>query len=107
MNSAQLTTGLAQAEDAAKILELNKLEYGINDILATPADFDWRCNQNPAGRAIIPVIRNGRHDVAGFIWVVPLRLRIKGQDRVVATGTNLVIQPEYRNTFAYIKLIRR
>jgi hypothetical protein len=45
--------------------------------------------------------------VVGFIWIVPLHLRIKGQDRLAATGTNLVIHPEYRDTFGYPKLLRR
>jgi GNAT superfamily N-acetyltransferase len=107
MQSSRVTAGLAREKDIDRILELNKLEYGPDDILATRADFDWRRDQNPAGRAIIPVIRDRQDEVVGFIWVVPLRVRVKGQDYSGATGTNLVVHPEYRNTFGYIKLIRR
>jgi len=107
MDLQQVTASLARIEDTDAILELNVLEYGPGDILATRADFAWRHDQNPAGQAIIPVIRDDQDKVVGFIWLVPLRLRIKGQDHLAATGTNLVIHPEYRNTFGYTKLIRR
>ncbi|MBN1219956.1 MAG: GNAT family N-acetyltransferase [Anaerolineae bacterium] len=107
MTPHRMTAGLAQPGDQDQILELNRREYGVNDILATPADFDWRFSQNPAGQAIVPVIRNDQGDVVGFLWVVPLRMRVRRQNYLAATGTNLVIQPEYRNTFAYAKLLRR
>jgi hypothetical protein len=101
-----ITASFAQEKDVDKILELNRLEYGLSDILTTPEDFAWRCDQNPAGQAIIPVIRNNHDEVVGFIWIVPLRIRVEGQDYLAATGTNLFIRPEYRNTFGYTKLIR-
>ena len=107
MHPQQVTADLARTEDADAILKLNRLIYGPSDILATQADFAWRCNQNPAGQAAIPVIRDRRGQVVGFIWLVPLHMCIKGQNRLGATGTNLVIHPEYRNSFAYIKLIRK
>jgi hypothetical protein len=107
MRPIHINADLGRADDASGILELNGLEYGAHDILATHADFVWRRDQNPAGQAIIPVVRNERGTVFGFIWIVPLHLRIKGQDRLAATGTNLVIHPEYRNTFGYPKLLRR
>jgi len=107
MKSDRIIADLGRADDVDRILELNRLEYGGGDILATRADFAWRYNQNPAGQAIVPVIRDERHSVVGFIWIVPLHLRIKGQNRRAATGTNLVIHPEHRNTFGYPKLLRR
>jgi GNAT superfamily N-acetyltransferase len=105
----QLTASLARQDDhdIDQILALNKLEYGADDVLATRADFVWRHDQNPAGQAIIPVIRDRRGDVVGFIWLVPLQIRVKGQDYLAGTGIHLVIQPEYRRTFGYVKLIRR
>jgi hypothetical protein len=104
----KVVADLYRAGDEADILALNRMEYGPTDILATPEDFDWRYAQNPAGQAIIAVVRDGdSHSVVGFIWIVPLRIRVKGQDRLAATGTNLVIHSEYRNTFGYTKLIRR
>lgn len=107
MQRQQVTADLARPEDADAILELNRLIYGPGDVLATRADFAWRCNQNPAGQATIPVIRDQQGEVAGFIWLVPLHMCIKGQNRLGAAGTNLVIHPEHRNSFAYIKLIRK
>ena len=107
MRPDHIIADLGRADDANRILELNGLEYGPDDILATHADFAWRRDQNPAGQAIIPVVRDERGTVIGFIWIVPLHLRIKGQDRLAATGTNLVIHPEYRDTFGYLKLLRR
>jgi GNAT superfamily N-acetyltransferase len=107
MNPQQVTADLARIEDTDTILELNKLEYGPSDVLVTRTDFGWRHDQNPAGQAIIPVIRDDQDRVVGFIWLVPLRLRIKGQAHLAATGTNLVIHPDHRNTFGYTKLIRR
>ena len=103
----QVNAGLAGVVDRDRILELNKLEYGPSDILATHTDFTWRCDQNPAGKAIIPAIRDSQGHVVGSIWIVPLRIRFNKQIYLAATGTNLVIKPEYRNTFAFIKLIRR
>jgi len=107
VRSDHIIADLGRADDADRILELNRLEYGPGDILATRVDFAWRYNQNPAGQAIVPVIRDERGTVIGFIWIMPLYLRIKGQDRLAATGTNLVIHPKYRVTFGYLKLLRR
>ena len=107
MHAQQVTADLARPEDADAILTLNRLIYGPNDILATRADFAWRCDQNPAGQAAIPVVRDRQGQVVGFIWLVPLHVRVRGQNRLGAAGTNLVIQPEYRQSFAYVKLIRR
>ncbi len=107
MQSSQVKAGLAHPDDIDSILALNIQEYGPEDILTTPADFAWRRDQNPAGTAHIPVIRNKAGKVVGFIWVVPLRMRIRGKTYQAATGTNLVIHPSYRNTFGYVKLIRR
>jgi len=107
MRPDHIIADLGRADDANRILELNGLEYGPDDILATHADFAWRRDQNPAGQAIVPVVRDERGTVIGFIWIVPFHLRIKGQDRLAATGTNLVIHPEYRDTFGYPKLLRR
>lgn len=104
----KVVADLYRAGDEADILALNRMEYGPTDILATSEDFDWRYAQNPAGQAIIAVVRDCDSDsVVGFIWVVPLYIRVKGQDCLAATGTNLVIHPEYRNTFGYTKLMRR
>jgi len=107
MSDDRIVAGLAREEDKDRILELNVLEYGPRDILAAREDFAWRYNQNPAGAATIAVIRNNRNEVVGFIWTVPLRIRVRGLKCSGATGTNLVIHPELRNTFAYTKLIRR
>jgi hypothetical protein len=107
MKRRRVTVDLAREEDADRILELNELEYGPDDILVTRADFSWRHDQNPAGRAVIAVVRDGRDEVVGFIWVVPLRIRVNGRNYPAAIGTNLVIGPEYRNTFVYTKLVRR
>jgi GNAT superfamily N-acetyltransferase len=94
--------------DEIEIIALNRMEYGPTDILATQEDFHWRYAQNPAGQAIICVIRDlNSGSVVGFIWIVPLRIRIHGQGRLAAIGTDLVIHPEYRNTFGYARLMRR
>jgi hypothetical protein len=103
----QVNADLAVAEDRDRILELNKLEYGPSDILTTHADFIWHYDRNPAGKAIVPVIRDSRGNVVGFIWIEPLRIRFNKQIYLAATGTSLIIEPEYRNTFAFTKLIRR
>lgn len=104
----KVVADLYRAGDEDDILALNRMEYGPTDILATAEDFYWRYAQNPAGQAIISVVRDCEGgSVIGFIWIVPLRIRVKDQDRLAATGTNLVIHPEYRNTFGYPKLLRR
>ena len=103
----QADMNLAQDGDINSILELNKSEYGPTDILATPTDFAWRYNRNPAGQALVPVVRNDVKEIIGCIWIVPLKLRIKGQNYLAATGTNLLIHSEYRNTFVYTKLLRQ
>ena len=107
MKPGQVIADLAREEDREGILELNKLEYGPSDILVNKADFVWRYTQNPAGQAVVPVIRDHINAVVGFIWIVPLRLRLKGQNCLAATGTNLVIHPYYRNALNYIKLMRK
>ena len=107
MKLSHIAADLAREEDADRILEVNRLEYGVDDTLAAPADFVWRHDQNPAGQAIIPVIRDDRGSVVGFIWMVPMRIRVRGQDYLVATGTNLVIHPEYRGGLGYTKLMRK
>ena len=107
MRPAQVTADLAREQDTDRILELNRLEYGPDDVLASRGDFAWRRDQNPAGQATIAVIRDDQDQVVGFIWVVPLRMRVSGRNCLGATGTNLVIQAEYRNSFGFTKLIRR
>ena len=107
MKPNRVTAGLFREGDKDKILELNRLQYGPDDILATDADFAWRYEQNPAGQAIVVTVRDDRDEIVGFIWVVPLRLRLRGQDYSAATGTNLFIRSDHRNSFAYTKLIRR
>jgi hypothetical protein len=104
----QVVADLYRAGDEADILALNRMEYGPTDILSTPEDFYWRYAQNPAGRAIISVVRDGDSgSVIGFIWIVPLRVRVFGEDWAGATGTNLLIHPGYRGTSAYVKLMRQ
>jgi len=104
----RVVADLYRAGDEADILTLNRMEYGPTDILATPADFDWRYAQNPAGQAIISVVRDwDSGSVIGFIWIVPLRIRVSGEDWLGATGTNLLIHPDYRGMSAYVKLMRR
>lgn len=108
MNHGGIVEQIQCAElDVTRILELNVSEYGPDDILAHPVDFNWRCRQNPAGEAVISVIRTGEGDIGGFIWLVPLKVRVNKRDYLAATGTNLIIQPEYRDTFAYTRLIRQ
>lgn len=99
--------------DIDQVLALNSAEYGpmspkpSTDVLATRAEFIWRSDQNPAGRAIIPVIRDARGDVVGFFWLIPLKIRVQGQDYLGATGANLVIHEQHRRAFGYVKLQRR
>lgn len=93
--------------DIDQILGLNRLEYGPKDIIATRADFAWRCDENPAGPTVITVMRDPRGDIVGYIFLVPIKARIRGADRLAAMGTNLVIQSDYRNTVGYVKLIRQ
>ncbi len=104
----RVVADLYRGGDEADILALNRMEYGPTDILSTPEDFDWRYAQNPAGQAIISVVRDrDSGSVFGFIWIVPLRIRVFGEDWSGATGTNLLIHPDYRGTSAYVKLMRR
>jgi hypothetical protein len=93
--------------DVDQIIALNKSESGAGNIITTRAAFALRCDQNPAGMATIPVIRDRHGDVVGFIFLVPIRVRVRGENHLAATGTNLVIQSDYRNTFGYVKLIRQ
>ena len=99
--------------DIDQLLTLNVREYGptaarpSTDVVATRAEYLWRRDQNPAGRASIPVIRNTHGDVAGFFWLIPLRMRVRTDDYLGATGANLVIAPEHRRTFGLAKLVRR
>jgi hypothetical protein len=109
MKPDQITAGLVRLDDndIDQILELNILEYGAGDILTTRADFEWRYSQNPAGEAIVLVIRHSLQQIVGFIWLVPVQIRVNGQDYLAATGTNLLVHPNYRHTFGYVKLLRR
>jgi L-amino acid N-acyltransferase YncA len=109
-----ITAGLADDDrDVDQILALNLAEYGpmsptpSTDAVATRAEFDWRRDRNPAGRAVIPIIRNAQGEVSGFIWLIPLRVRIQGHDYEGATGANLVIAPASRGTLGLVKLLRR
>lgn len=101
-----LTSDLANDEDADSILALIRLEWP-DDILATRTDFEWWYHQNPAGRAVIPVIRDVTGKVVGCIWINPQQLRINSHDCLAAVGANLIIHPDYRDALNYIKLMRR
>jgi GNAT superfamily N-acetyltransferase len=106
MKPEPITLDLAQESDTDRILQINQQEYGPGDILATRADYAWRHEQNPAGRALVPVIRDNSGGVIGFIWVLPVRLRHRGREYVAAAATNLVIEPAYRKTIHYARLMR-
>ena len=99
--------------DIDQILALNLAEYGptsptpSTDVVSTRADFFWRRDQNPAGQGIVPVIRNEQGDVIGFMWLIPLKIRVKNRNYRAATGANLLIQPESRGTFGLVKLLRK
>jgi hypothetical protein len=99
--------------DIEQILALNQGEYGptspspSTDAVLTRASFDWRRDQNPAGQAVIPVIRNTAGDLVGFLWLIPLRMRIRKQDFRAATAANLVVEGAMRGTFGYTKLMRK
>lgn len=107
MTSPALTVDLARPSDAGAILELNRTAFGGRDLLATLEDFSWRYTDNPAGQAIVPVLRGEDWRPAGFIWIVPLRMRLRGETVLGATGTNLVIDPGHRAGFGYTRLLRR
>jgi uncharacterized protein (DUF2384 family) len=98
---------LARDTDVDDILAINRLEYGPDDVLVTREDFAWRHQQNPAGPAVIPVVRDAQEDVVAFISVLPLRTRVTGRDHLAATGTNLVIHPSHRGTLIYTQLMRK
>jgi hypothetical protein len=97
---------LADPDDIEGILALHKSAYEQPDKLATPADFVWRHDQNPAGQAQVPILRNETNKIIGSIWIVPLRLRFKARNCLAASGMDLIIDSEHRNTFAYTKLLR-
>jgi hypothetical protein len=107
MDHQMVNVDLAQKQDIDHILELNTLVYGRSDVLTTREDFVWRHDKNPAGQAVIPVIRDDHGNVVGFIWMAPVRLRIIGNDYLAASGTNLVVHPQNRDVFGYAKLMRR
>jgi hypothetical protein len=107
MRTEQIRADLAGADDGDRILELNKVEYGATDTFLTHADFTWHFDCNPAGKAQVPVIRDRRGNIVSCIWIEPLRVRFDQQNHLWATGTNMVISPEYRNSFAYVILLRQ
>lgn len=106
MNQTGLATGLLRADEEDRMLELNRLAFGSRDLLASREDLAWRRDENPAGRAIVPVVRDEQGRLAGFIWIIPLRLQVDGQVLRGATGTNMVVDPDYRGTFAFVRLLR-
>jgi L-amino acid N-acyltransferase YncA len=56
---------------------------------------------------MISVVRNERsHQTVGFVWAIPLQMRIFGQNCLGALTAGLVIHPDYRDSLAYVKLIR-
>src|SRR5437879_7605107 len=113
MSSDGLIADFARDDrDIDRILILNESEYGraspnpSTDVVSTRASFTWRRDQNPAGQAIIPVIRNRFGDVLGFVWLMPMRIRAQEKNYVAAMGANLVVAPESRRSFGYTKLMR-
>jgi len=93
--------------DEADILALNQREYGPTDVMVSPEAFRWRYAENPAGQTHISVMRDepsGR--VIGFTWTIPTQIRLFGQNRLSALTANLLIHPDYRDSLAYVKLIR-
>jgi hypothetical protein len=97
--------------DVDQVIAFSEREYGSMSAGPTEptsrADFIWRRDHNPAGQATIPMIRNANGDVVGLIWLVPLRIRLRNQNYLAATGTNLLIHPDSRQGFGYVKLMRR
>jgi hypothetical protein len=103
----KLRSDLYRPGDEADILAMNLAEYGPADTMVNPEDFRWRHAENPAGQAQITVVRDEDIDqVIGFTWMVPLHMRLFGQDYVGAMTTNQLIRPDYRGSMAYAKMIR-
>jgi predicted N-acetyltransferase YhbS len=98
---------LALEEDAGDIIELSRVVYGSSDFAASREGYAWRHNQNPAGRAVVPVVRDPAGKVVGSISMVPVRVRVQGQTILGAAVGNLIIDRDYRKSFAYARLMRR
>jgi GNAT superfamily N-acetyltransferase/predicted N-acetyltransferase YhbS len=93
--------------DEADILALNRLEYGLPDVMTNPEDFRWRYAENPAGQTQISVVRDEQtRRVVGFAWMIPLQMRIFGQNYLAVLTANQLVHPDYRDGLAYAKLIR-
>jgi hypothetical protein len=102
-----LRADLYRPGDEADILALNKLEYGPTHVMVNPEDFRWRYSENPAGQTQITVVRDEcSHQVVGFTWTIPLQMRIFGQNYLAALTANSLVHPDYRDSLAYVKLIR-
>jgi hypothetical protein len=102
-----LKSGNFEPGDEKDILALNLQEYGERHVMISAEDFQWRFEQNPAGQAVISVVRDessGR--VIAFTWMVPIQMRLFEHTRPGAMTANQLVHPDFRNTMAYVHLIR-
>ena len=104
-NAPQLTSDLATEADAERIVALDNAAFGQSDLLSSIEDYRWRHFENPAGKALIPVLRNRRGIVVGFFCLNPIRVHYRGEELTAAASSNLVIVHRHRHASAFPQLI--
>jgi GNAT superfamily N-acetyltransferase len=102
--TADCITRWYQPEDKAGILSLNARESGVRE-LAQSDYFDWLCEGNPAGPAILSVTTEPADgQVVGFIWYIPVRWQYFGESVPAFLGANALVHPDYRRRGIYSRM---
>jgi GNAT superfamily N-acetyltransferase len=82
--------------DKKELLGFIQEEYGQSGP-AQPDYFDWYCLHNPAGRAVVPTVRDpDSGKLIGQYWLIPLRAEIDGQRHTGVLGVNALVHRDYR-----------
>jgi hypothetical protein len=94
-------------DNPSELLELLKNEYGDVDP-SKEEYFNWCCKDNPAGEAIIPIVRDSRtNELIGECWFILQKARISGEDCVATNGISLIIHSKYRGRRLVADLIKK
>ena len=83
-------------DDLDDLLSLFKEQYGSVDP-SNPEYFKWYCLENPAGKALIPIVIDPETTkIIGEWWGIPTQTKYPNGEMLGSVGMNVVIARKYR-----------
>ncbi|MGI0073228.1 MAG: GNAT family N-acetyltransferase [Nitrosotalea sp.] len=98
---------LDSEDEKSGILSLTKKVFGDTHV-SKPLFFDWQYRQNPQGKAVISLAKNGQDNnsiIIGVEAILPMKLMVDQQIVTGALSCNSAVDPNYRKKGIFSQLI--